>query len=87
LPLSCGIFDIMALQSCEDAPVTSACILNMDLDLELVEALDHVAPPPSVSVAAPVVAPAPAPAPARLVSRFAKKFEPFAGVGRRLGDP
>jgi hypothetical protein len=82
LPLACGVFDIMGLESCENFPVSSACILNMDLDLELVPALDHVEPVPE---------PAPAPAapapPAKTVSRFAKKFEPFAGVGRRLGDP
>ena len=89
LPLSCGVFDIMGLQSCEDFPVASACILNMDLDLELVPALDHVEEP----VPAPPVVPEPPPpqnsaaAPPRSVSRFAKKFEPFAGVGRRLGDP
>jgi hypothetical protein len=79
LPLACGVFDIMSLESCENFPVASACILNMDLDLELVPALDHVEPIP---VPAPV-----APAAAKTVSRFAKKFEPFAGVGRRLGDP
>jgi hypothetical protein len=85
LPLACGVFDIMGLQSCEDFPVASACILNMDLDLELVPALDHVEPVP-----APAPAPTPAPAPPQnsaSVSRFAKKFEPFAGIGRRLGDP
>jgi len=79
LPLTCGVFDIMGLQSCEDFPVTSACILNLDLDLELVPALDYVE-----EVPAPVVAPT-APA-AKSVSRFAKTFEPFSGVGRRLGD-
>jgi hypothetical protein len=83
LPLACGVFDIMDIQSCENFPVASACILNMDLDLELVPALDHVEP-------APEPAPAPAPSPptnSASVSRFPKKFEPFSGVGRRLGDP
>jgi hypothetical protein len=63
----------------------------MDLDLELVPALDHVEVPvvpepvvPDPVIPEPAVAP---PAAARSVSRFAKKFEPFAGVGRRLGDP
>ena len=91
LPLSCGVFDVIGIQSCEDFPVTSACILNMDLDLELVPALDHVEVPvvpepvvPDPVIPEPAVAP---PAAARSVSRFAKKFEPFAGVGRRLGDP
>ena len=87
LPLACGVFDIMALQSCEDFPVPSACILNMDLDLELVPALDHVEEPAPVPPTVPEPQPQNSAAPPRSVSRFAKKFEPFAGVGRRLGDP
>lgn len=46
LPLACGTFDIMEVRSIEEFPVPAACILNVDVNLELVPAMDHVPPPP-----------------------------------------
>lgn len=56
LPLSCGVFDVIDVISCEGYPVPAACILDCDVDLELVPALDHVDPP-----RAPTPPPAPTP--------------------------
>ena len=71
LPLACGVFDIMGLTSIEGFPVPAACVLNCDVDLEIVRALDRpVTPEPT---------PEPTPVPTG-------KFVPFSGVGRRLGS-
>lgn len=88
LPLACGDFDIMEIQSIEGYPVPAASILDCDVNLELVPALDHVpTPPPSPP---PPVAPLdfntmmPLPPPSR--HQGPKGFVPFSGVGRRLCD-
>lgn len=52
LPLACGVFDVVGLRSCDGYPVSVGCILNTDVRLELLPALD-------TTVSAPV-APAPA---------------------------
>jgi hypothetical protein len=100
LPLACGVFDVMEVRSVEDFPVPSACILDTDVNLELVPALDHVPPPPPVApapvpapvpaapVPAPVAAPVAAPAPVqRRIPGMPRGFVPFSGQGRRLGGP
>jgi hypothetical protein len=56
LPLACGVFDVVDIKSCEGWSVGTACILDMDVRLDLVAALDAVA----VAVA-PVPRPAPVP--------------------------
>lgn len=50
LPLACGVFDVVEIASIDGFPVAVACILDMDVRLDLLEAMD--------------AAPAPAPAPA-----------------------
>lgn len=88
LSLACGIFDVMEVRSVEDFPVPAACILDTDVNLELVPAMDHV--PVPVPVPAPVPAPAatvaPAPPPRRIPG-MPRGFVPFSGQGRRLGGP
>jgi hypothetical protein len=43
LPLVCGAFDVIGITSIEGYPIQAACILNLDVDLELEPALDAVA--------------------------------------------
>ena len=70
LPLVCGVFDIMGIQSIDGRDVPAACILNCDVKLDIMEALDHVRDPE------PPVPESPVPG----------RFVPFSGVGRRLGS-
>ena len=85
LPLPCGIFDVMEIRSIEDFPVPAACILNCDVNLEIVPALD--AAPPRPPTPAPVVATDASVLPTRQpVVAPQTGFIPFSGVGRRLGD-
>lgn len=93
LPLACGIFDVMEVRSIEDFPVPAACVLDVDVNLELVPALDHVPPavalPPAVvlpPVAAPAVVLPPVPAPRRHTTGMPRGFIPFSGSGQRLGS-
>jgi hypothetical protein len=78
LPLPCGIFDIIDVQSTEGFAVPAACILNCDVRLELVPALDHVETPPPSPPSPFDSGPEP--------DRTQKEFVPFSGVGRRLCD-
>lgn len=55
LPLPCGEFDVLEITSVEGYPVPGACILNMDINLELEPALDTPAPA-QVPTPLPVVA-------------------------------
>ena len=86
LPLSCGVFDVMDIQSIEGFPVPAACILDCDVNLEIVRALDRpptpvpeVRPPTPVPQSPPSLE-TPTPTPAK------NGFVPFSGVGRRLCD-
>jgi hypothetical protein len=90
LPLACGEFDIMEITSVEGFPVPAACILDCDVNLELVPALDHVPPrPPTPTPPEPelldmntmMTLPPPAPP-----GRGSKGYVPFGGTGRRLCD-
>jgi hypothetical protein len=55
LPLSIGTFDILGLESIEGYPVSSACILNLDVNLDLEEAPTPVRRPPTpIPIASPV---------------------------------
>jgi hypothetical protein len=96
LPLHCGIFDIMEIRSVEGIPVPAATILDTDVNLELMPALDE--PPPVVRPPTPIPA-----APEALVTTGGSEsthssrgisgrggsagFVPFSGTGRRLCDP
>jgi len=76
LPLMCGIFDIMEIHDREGNSVPAACILDCDVNLEIMTALDHVERPPT-----------PIPAPIQQQGTPATtRFVPFSGVGRRLCD-
>ena len=91
LPLACGVFDIMDIQTVEGVPLNSACILDCDVNLEFMPALDHVEPPPPPP---PVVVPVPQEQastsgilpPSMVAARPPKGYIPFSGVGRRLCD-
>ena len=72
LPLMCGIFDIMEIHDREGNSVPAACILDCDVNLEIMTALDHVERPPT-----PIQLP---------VTSVTTRFVPFSGVGRRLCD-
>lgn len=81
LPLACGVFDVMEIRTSDDQIVSSACILDCDVNLEIMPALDHRPPVPE-PVPEPRVPTPPPPPP----TRFTKGFVPFSGVGRRLCD-
>lgn len=43
LPLQCGVFDVLEITSVEGYPIPAACILDLDVELELAPALDSTA--------------------------------------------
>ena len=70
LPLNFGTFDVLEVKSIEGFPVPSACILNLDVDLELESALASIQRPPT-------------PIPAKLSTTILTpvcEFEPPPGV-------
>lgn len=80
LPLACGTFDVMEIRSLDDFPVSAATILDCDVNLEFVPALDSPAP------ANPEPEPEPLSATHATRVTESKGFVPFSGVGRRLGS-
>jgi hypothetical protein len=56
LPLAIGIFDIMGIRSADDEPLMMASILNTDVNLDIMPALDHVDTPVPVTPPKPAVA-------------------------------
>ena len=50
LPLTVGVFDILGIESIEGFPVAAACILNLDVNLELEEAVAAKKPPTPVPI-------------------------------------
>ena len=92
LPLPIGIFDIMEIRDVNGAAVPSATILNTDVVLELIPALDHIDTPAlspigvtesPVSVVEAPVAPAEE---AKPRSGSVVGFVPFSGKGYTLKD-
>lgn len=83
LHLLCGSFDVMELWSESKTEMMSGCILDCDVKVEFVEALDHVAPPPPPP---PLPLPSIQPPPPPIKPPAPEKFQPFTGVGRRLCD-
>ena len=85
LPLPCGDFDIMGVEGEDGAEIGAGCILDRDVRLELVPAVDYVAPrPPTPIPPEPVAVSAPT------LNRWGRDptlprgFIPFSGMGRRL---
>jgi len=74
LPLSCGSFDVIDILSEEGQSVSAACILDCDVNLEFVPALDHVE---SESESKEEDVPS--------ASQPMTAFVPFSGRGQRLG--
>jgi hypothetical protein len=75
------VFDIMEIYDVEGAPVASAAILNVDVALDFVPALDHVRPPTPPPSPPAVLTPA-----VTVPAIPSSKFIPFSGKGYRLGD-
>ena len=67
LPLVCGVFDIMEIRTRDGDIVPAACILDCDVNLEIIPALDHVRPSciPSSPFCPPSESPSPSPSPSR----------------------
>jgi len=93
LPLACGNFSIVDILDEEERSVEAACILNVDLELDIVPAADARPPTPTPIPAAdarpatPICAPIPQlPATPTTPSPYRNGFVPFSGVGRRLCD-
>lgn len=88
LPLACGNFSIVDILDEEERSVEAACILNVDLELDIVPAADArpatpiPAPTEPLGVPATPLIPSPSPSP----SPYRNGFVPFSGVGRRLCD-
>lgn len=99
LPLAgIGVFDVLRVMNLEGQEVPAACILNLDVELELEPALNTpvlrpatpIVREPSPELLVPPVEPAPVapPAPAPSGRRFGSYppgFVPFSGTGYRLG--
>ena len=83
LPLECGSFDVVALHTGDGSTLQHGSILDTDVKLEFVPALDHVEPVPVQRPATPVPQ---IPSPYRSVAGVPRGFVPFSGVGRRLGS-
>jgi hypothetical protein len=56
LPLACGVFDVVEMVSLDGFPVSVGCILDMDVRLDLLEALDEPRPAPAQPKLLPVPA-------------------------------
>lgn len=85
LPLACGTFSIVDLLDDAERSVGAACILDVDLELDIVPACNAtqtVRPPTPIPDVPMSLTPVPAPAPAP----YRNGFVPFSGVGRRLCD-
>jgi hypothetical protein len=90
LPLVCGTFDVIGIEAVDGSSVSGACILDTDVNLELIPALDHVDTPiPSPVEPEPEPTTTTTAAPQRSQPRRGSKvgFVPFSGVGRRTCDP
>jgi hypothetical protein len=90
LPLALGAFDVLRVADVGGREVRAACILNLDVTLELEPALNTPVVPrepspelltPPVVEPAPVAPPAPVPAQG---GRYRPGFIPFSGTGYRL---
>ncbi len=79
LPLAIGVFDVMGIRSAEEEPLMMATILNADVNLDIMPALDHVDRP---ATPPPLLQPV-----AGSVASSVGGFVPFSGRGYRLGDP
>lgn len=95
LPLALGAFDVLRVANVEGQEVPAACILNLDVTLELEPALNtpvlrpatpivREPSPPPVIEPAPTALPAP-PATGRRFGAYRPGFIPFSGTGYRLG--
>jgi hypothetical protein len=85
ISLSCGNFVIVDLLDEEERSVAAACILDIDLELDIVPAVDHQERP-STPIPSPPQERPPTPIPSPPPVRHRNGFVPFSGVGRRLCD-
>ena len=89
LPLECGSFDVVSLHTEDGSSLQHGSILDTDVKLEFVPALDHVEPAPVQRAATPlpqISSPLPqTPSPYKPVAGVPRGFVPFSGAGRRLG--
>jgi hypothetical protein len=83
LPLECGSFDVVALHTEDGSSLQHGSILDTDVKLEFVPALDYVEPVPVERSSTPVPQ---IPSPYRSVAGVPRGFIPFSGTGRRLGS-
>ena len=91
LPLECGSFDVVGLYDVDGEELHHGSILDTDVKLEFVPALDHVEPapaPPRPATPVPqITSPFPQiPSSYKPVSGVPRGFMPFSGPGRRLGS-
>lgn len=97
LVLPCGVFDIMELRDADGAEITAGCVLNTDVNLDLVPALDHkprqprhptpIPSPPSNMVNIDgVTFREHTPTPNSTPVLGSQRFIPFSGTGYRLGS-
>lgn len=89
LPLECGSFDVVALHGADGTVLQHGSILDTDVKLEFMPALDHVEPAPAERPPTPVPQispPLPLTSSYRPVVGVPRGFVPFSGVGRRLGS-
>jgi hypothetical protein len=80
--LAIGVFDVMGIRTAEE-DVTMASILNTDVNLNIMPALDHVDRPATP----PKLEPSGEPLQQKSVGGSVGGFVPFSGRGYRLSDP
>jgi hypothetical protein len=90
LPLACGNFSIVDILDEEDISIPAACILDIDLELDIVPAVNAVSPivrpPTPIPEDIPVVDHVPIMTQTPPQHAHRNGFIPFSGVGRRLCD-
>ena len=94
LPLACGTFSIVDLLDDEERSVGAACILDVDLELDIVPACNATATASASASAVHTSTPIPSPplslpqtqTQTQVRSPYKNGFVPFSGVGRRLCD-
>jgi hypothetical protein len=88
LALDCGVFDVMDIHDEHGVTLQYGMILDVDVNLEIVPAIDAAPPKPMVRPPTPIPIEEPILQPlVPIPPRGRTGFIPFSGTGHRLCDP
>lgn len=87
LALDCGVFDVIDIHDEYGVSLQCGMILDVDVNLEIVPAVDAKPPPAPVRPPTPIPIEEPILQPQAIPLRGRNGFVPFSGTGHRLCDP